>query len=650
MDEDRIQIALLGPPQFSYRGKQIQIKRRTLRRLFSYLACQEYPVNRVAVSDFFWPNTDEASSRKNLREAISLLRAELPEQDVILVQNDFIQLNPEKVWVDVLKFEKLSEKLRRNTELVNNALLPEKVYAEIRDALRLWRTSEFLDGVNLLDSTQFQYWVMQRRETLFYWRQLMMEWLAYHYIAIGDLNEALYWLSTALLKDRQNTELNYLTLNCLKDLGYRSAALHYCSLIESIYSEGETDIVPEVLRELIGRVRADVDFREERKSIPWDLSGERTVDFVGNQDLIDQLTHCVNRGGIYQLVGEPGSGKTRTLKEFYTSLEISPRISYYRARKDQQFIPYQTFIQGLREVVTEKEWQQLDLIYAQALYPLFPEISQARPDIHPEELSLVLELKRLIPEAIFHLISLILGEKRGLLIVDDAQWCDEESLRTMGYLFENEKARNLGACILTTRNDVENKYIDALFSDKKSIQQYGKFEIQPFLAEQVSFVFYNFTSRRPSAQVVNWLLEGSGGNAGYLLAILNEIEQSELNIDELCLKKEWPISEQLAAKIKDRLSHLSDLAGQILSILAVAWRPVKVEVFLSLSIDSLIRLNDLMNELLQARLIVLSADDNMVERYQFAHGVIKQYVLGKIDSTLRKSIIQQYFTTTEKIK
>jgi DNA-binding SARP family transcriptional activator len=439
MDEERIHIALLGPPEVKYRGKQIEIKRRILRKLFYYLASLPLGKNRAEICEVFWPNDDEISGRKNLRESISLLRSELPIDDVILTQNDLIKLNSEKVLVDLLIFEQLSERLRKKTDLVTNGRLPETTYIEIRDVLRLWRTSEFLDGINLLDSIPFQFWVMQKRETLFYWRQMMMEWMANHYIAVGNLNEALYWLSTAVLKDRQNVELNYLTLNCLKDLGYRSAALHYCDVIDSIYKEGETVVVPKVLQDLVDRVRTDVYFREERKVISWDLFEQKEVDFIGRYDLVDHLAQCVNRGGVYQLIGEPGSGKTRTLKEFYTNLEASPRIAYCRARKEEQNIAYQTFVQGIRDIVTDKDWQQLGHIYALALLQIFPEISKIRTDIQEEDIIRSLELKRLIPESIYELVLIIIGEKRGLLIIDDAHWCDEETIQTLGYILKGKK-------------------------------------------------------------------------------------------------------------------------------------------------------------------------------------------------------------------
>ncbi len=644
MDDEKIQIALLGPPQVSYKGQQIQIKRRILRKLLYFLASQSQPVNREEVCDMFWPEEDEAGGRKNLRESISLLRAVLPIENTIVTQNDLLMLDPEKVSVDVLIFERISEKLRKKTDLVVNGRLPEKTYTEIRDTLRSWRTSEFLDGIQLIDSLTFQYWVLQKRETLYYWRQMMMEWMANHYIATGNLNEALYWLSTAVLKDRQNTELNYLTLKCLKDLGYRSAAIHYCDVIESIYRDGETVAVPKVLKDLVNRVRDDDDFREEKKLIPWDLFEQKEVDFLARYDLVDHLVQCVNRGGVYQLIGEPGSGKTRTLKEFYTNLEISPRIAYCRARKEEQNIPYQVFVQGIRDIVTEKEWQQLDFIYALTLLQIFPEIPKVRKDIRPEDVERSIELKRLIPEAIYELVLIIIGEKRGLLIIDDAHWCDEGTIQTLGYIFEREKDKTANTCILSLRMDKGNPFITSLFSNKKTFYNFENIEISPLTLEQTAFIYHSITGQPKNSQVINWLYEGSGGNISYLLEILNEIETSNLNIVDLSNKKEWPINNQLHSLISDRIAKYHGLTDRVLSILAIAWQPVNEEVFFQLPLGSVLELNEAMSQLERDHLISWGKDENGVNRYQFVHGVVKQVVSSGISKKIRQTIIKRYFS------
>ncbi len=648
MEQARIQIELLGPPRFTYLGNRIPIKRRGVRRLFIYLACQRNPVNRIEVSEFFWPAEDEATARKNLREAVSLLRTGLPLENVILTQNDFLQLNPEKVSVDTARFEAFSEKLRDNMELVNNGRLPEKIYTEMRDVLRLWRSQEFLDGVNLLDSTQFQFWVMQKRELLFYWRQMMMEWLANHYIAIGNLNEALYWLSTAVLHDRQNSELNFLTLNCLKDLGYRSAALHYCDVIESVYREGDQVNVPKTLSDLVMRVRSEADFVTEKKQIKWDLFDQKEIDYYGRQDLIDQLSQCINRGGVFQLIGEPGSGKTRTLKELYTSLEISPVVGYCRCSKEESAIAYHTFVEAIRVIVTDKAWQELDLIYELALLQLFPEITKMRTDIHAEDIEKSLQLKHLIPEAFYKFLPLIVGEKKGLLLLDDAQWCDAETIQVLSFLFEKRKDKTEGACILVLRSDIENHTITDLFSSKKAFYYFEQFILQPFSVEQTGFIYHAVTGKNCTNEIREWLHRGSGGNISYLQELISEIDQFGSDIPQLVGQSNWPISLPLQNMIKDRLKNYRGLHAQILSILAVAQEPVAPDLFMRLSMNEVNELNVVLSDLVNAGLIVRKEDEAGILRYGYVHGVIKQIVLENMDPKLRQAIETGYFAKVVK--
>lgn len=644
MEQDRIQIALLGPPQFTYQGQLITIKRRAVRRLLGFLACQVNPVNRVELCELFWPNADEMTARKNLRESISLLRSELPLQDVVKTQNDFIELNAEKIWVDSREFERLANVLHKNTELVNNGRLPESIYTEIRDVLRLWRSSEFLEGINLLDSLPFQGWVMTKRESYFHMRQLMMEWMATHYIATGNLNEALYWLSTAVMKDRLNTELNYLTLKCLQDLGYRTAALHFCDGVEFSFQKEEINL-PVALKELIARVRTDVDAREEKKLIQWDLFEQREVDFYFRYDIVDKLSHCINRGGIFQLIGEPGAGKTRTLKEFYTGLEVAPVVGYCKCWKEEQAIPYRTFVEAIRQVATEKAWRQLDLIYALALLQLFPEIAKFRSDIQPQEIDRSLQLKHLIPEAFNQYIPLVVGGRRGLLLIDDAQWCDVETVQVLSYIFERRSEKSEGTCIMAIRSDIGNQYIEDLFSGKKAYSYYEKFPIVPFTSDQVKFIYHATSGKQASEQIATWLHEGSGGNASYLLEIINEVELSGADVEELTGRPKWPIGVKLQKMIEDRLGYLSPLSSQVLSILAIAWEPVSMQIFADLPIKDVAVLNEMMIKLVNSGLINWKEDKNGVFRYNFVHGVVKQTVFEKTNVKLRQVIKEKYFAS-----
>jgi DNA-binding SARP family transcriptional activator len=95
MDSEKLIFSLLGPPLITFRGKEIQVRRRKVRYLCYYLACQKFPVSRANLCDMFWPECNELEARKNLREALSNLRSSLSMGDYLLIHGDFISLNSE---------------------------------------------------------------------------------------------------------------------------------------------------------------------------------------------------------------------------------------------------------------------------------------------------------------------------------------------------------------------------------------------------------------------------------------------------------------------------------------------------------------------------------------------------------------------------
>jgi len=638
MDTDRIKISLLGPPDVTFKQSHVIIKRKILRKLLYYLACQKQPVSRAAICDLFWPEDTEEEARKNLREAISRLKSELPLQDVILARYDLIELDSQKISVDYLEFEEVVAVLRRNLDLIGKGRMPETMAADIRHVLTLWRTFEFMDGGNLPESAPFQNWVVQTRENLRYWRQMMLEWMADHCITNGNLSEALFWLSTALLNDRLNVELNYLTLNCLKDLGLRSAALHFCDLLDSLYKEEGKSLLPLELKNLVFNVRKDAKFVSVKKSIQWDLYERKEVEFLAYEDLVQKLTQFIYRGGVFLLRGEPSSGKTRILKEFYDNLEIAPKTIYCRARPEENHIPYQPLVDGFRSIVVEEEWNALDLIYAQALYPLFPELAKIRKDVLPEELNRSLELGRLIPEAIHALYKILIGKKRGLLLVEDAQWCDEYTLRVLSYIVEHELGKINGTAILAARTDIENPHLNYLFLKKTRMKHYEVLTIRPLSESQIKEVCHSTLGYRPDIEIVQWLRSGSGGNIGYLLEIINDLKLSQQNISELAEVNSWPINSFLSSLLDNRIETVDGYTKELLSIMAILDNEIAPKTLNSLSVATLTQINQSLMDLQRKQIISEWSSEQGEDQYYFTHGVFKQRILDKMDINTRKAL------------
>jgi DNA-binding SARP family transcriptional activator len=635
METDSLRISLLGIPEVTYKQTHLEIKRKTLRKMLYFLACQTQPVGRSTLCELFWPDESEADARKNLRESISKLRSELPIKEMIITREDLVSLDPKLTNVDVLEFNNTVTNLRQNLAILNNGRLPDLIYADIRQALSLWRSTQFMSSVVLPESIPFQNWISETNQSLSYWRQMMLEWMADHCIAIGNLHEALSWLSSALLNDHMNVELNYLTLNCLKDLGVRAEELHFCDFLESIYHENGESTLPGVLKELIIRVREEPDIRIEKLTINWNLQEGKESNFIGHSDLVQLLTQAVHRGGLVLLSGEPSSGKTRLLKEFYNNLEVVPRLVYCRARKGESNLDYQPLVDGLRHGVLDEEWQKLDLIYAQTLYPLFPELVKIRNDVEPREIEFSLSLQRLIPEA-FHKLTLMLANRRRVLfIMDDAQWCDGNSLKVLNYIHERGGAEEIGTGILVTRNDETNPFLSKMFSVEAKSRLIDRIDIQPLNEDQVDEVARSLLGIHLEKSIIRWIIEGSGGNIGYLIEILEQLPPSSVDIDRLAKSGTWPTSPHLEGVLDERVKNISDLSFQLLPILAILENKIEPIVIEKLTDKTIPQISDSFLELQAKKILMKNKNNTGNENFCFVHGVLRQRILENIDPSLR---------------
>src|SRR5713101_8193178 len=86
---------------------------RKVQELFCYLLLhRNHSLPRETLASLMWPDTTTAQSKKSLRQALWQLQSALGSQAkrdddrVLLVESDYVQLNPEAdTWLDVAVLE-----------------------------------------------------------------------------------------------------------------------------------------------------------------------------------------------------------------------------------------------------------------------------------------------------------------------------------------------------------------------------------------------------------------------------------------------------------------------------------------------------------------------------------------------------------------
>src|SRR5262245_64567622 len=83
-----LRIALLGPPTLTSGDQPVAMPRRQARALLYRIAAASHPVPREQLAYLLWPDSFEATARRNLTVLLTQIRQALPQPDLLLTLND----------------------------------------------------------------------------------------------------------------------------------------------------------------------------------------------------------------------------------------------------------------------------------------------------------------------------------------------------------------------------------------------------------------------------------------------------------------------------------------------------------------------------------------------------------------------------------
>src|SRR5436190_18324012 len=96
-----LRLNVLGPPEVYHEGSRLTFTLRKAQALLLYLAIEGGLHPRSKLAALLWPDSDPADARKTLRNAITLLRSLLADDDAsaahshLLAEQDLLALNPQ---------------------------------------------------------------------------------------------------------------------------------------------------------------------------------------------------------------------------------------------------------------------------------------------------------------------------------------------------------------------------------------------------------------------------------------------------------------------------------------------------------------------------------------------------------------------------
>jgi len=636
-----LRILLLGPPAIYDADHPVQINRRSLRALLYYLACHDHPITRAETVLLFWPDESEQEARRHLREILSKLNKQLPNPNDLLKAPDLIGINHSQVYVDVLEFLKLANEALQSARIIPETTpLPKPVANKMRQAVLLWRSPRFLGSGEMDVKGDFDRWLLNISQNLENLRLVLLDRLISHCIASGDLETAIIWDRLLLEMDELNNEGHIRLLNWLMELGRRSEALNHCVFMREIFKKDGFDELPEDMQQVCRLVQ---DGNSHKSSVPtvkahWPAVLNLQIPFVGRQEALNELSMRYHAGGTAIVVGESGIGKTRLVYELYNSLDIKPRLLYLQGRPLQTHLTYQPLIEMLRHCITPEDWQQLDAVWAAHLVRLAPEILKYRQDIATPVIDNSPETRSLLFEALLILVRQITAKQKCLIVLDDAQWCDESTIDALEYLVEHQVPGNRGLLLMTSRLEEFNSYLNRAVIRLQHFHHLLVVKLdnlEPDEVGELSRFVLGYTL--PDEVLRNFLID-TGGNPFVVLEMLRmALERNpEANVDGIL--DDLPLTSNAYGYMKEHvrlLQQQTEEIGAAATVIGNVVDPVLLEMVTGYESGQVVKA---LEELERVQIIRRCPDEEGKALFVFKHDRMREVYASEMNPARKRML------------
>jgi len=614
-----------------------------LQSLLAYLVLHHTaPQSRSHLAYLLWPDSTESQAHTNLRNVIHKLRQALPGADTFLqAQRQGLQWQPNGRWtVDVLDFEQALARSEEE-EQAKNMIAARHALSEAVDLYR----------GDLLPSC-YDEWILPERDRL---RQQFLKALE----RLIDLleqernYEAAISAAQRLLRHDPLHEVAYRHLMRLYAVsGDRVAALrtyHTCTTV----LERELGVAPShATREVYERlVQADSTSLEKQVSTTTLLA---TVPLVGRQREWAQLQSAWHKAvngqpHLVLLSGEAGIGKTRLAEELQTWVGrqgmLTAEAHCYAVEGRLAYAPIATW---LRTDTLRVGLQKLSEVWLTEVARLLPELLVEHPALpRPGPLTESWQHKHLF-EA---LARAVLSDNHPLLLLDDVQWCDRETIEWLYYLLRfDEHTRLLLVGTVRTEELTAEHPLESLLIRLRRDGLVTEIALGALDASETAYLAAHLAGRTLDSAMTSSLFRETEGNPLFVVetvraGALEKNGAGQAQADSPIAQYGSMLPPTVQAVITARLTQLSPAAREVGAVAAVIGRAFTFDVLAKACAsdeDTLVRGLD---ELWQRRVVREQGED----AYDFSHDKLREGAYTALSRARRRLLHRRVAEALESV-
>lgn len=656
---DSLVMKFLGPPEVFLEKQKVKFATRKTLALFIYLVVETGMHPREKLQAIFWPESENHLAQSALRNTLVRIKRGLREVDSFLqVDGNLLGFNPGCV-------SKLDlELVKKATTEIQSSQLNSTTIALLQKAVEVMR-GPFLEAFSLPDTPTFDDWIMSQRTAWDQRSTIIHDRLSIHQLETRLIQPAIETINHWLIWDPLN-ESAYCRLMRLQFLdGNRSAALQTYETCRRLL-DNDLGLEPSLeLKEMFAHIQSS--------TTPLNNSQDKTqahpllrFPYVGRMNehktLVDTFFQ-VKDGNPQVLIvsGASGTGKTRLAGEFLRWVDTEGAdILCGNAYKTGGYLPYQPVIDAFRERLELENAPEdlLDDVWLTELTTILPELRERYPDLPTSSCDALTAKSRLF-EAVARLGQSFAARKPLVLLIDNLQWVDSNTLELIHYLVYNWQTSSSPVLLLMLVRSEAIVHGSDLHDWVRGLSRGAHFthltiegtpDSDPLQLVQ-SLVGENIEG---TVELTAWLNAGGNNQPLFVTEILKALDDqgilawvdgrlnTTVTLNNLQSIESSSLSDILQDFILSRLEWLSQQAYDMLVAAVVIGHNCSFLLLCQVSgTDERTGLNAI-EELLSSQLILETQDKE--RPYTISHSQIQELVCNKLSSA-RKKVFHQRFMT-----
>jgi predicted ATPase/DNA-binding SARP family transcriptional activator len=630
-----LHLRLFGGFSLTYADQQpSNLNTMRLQSLLAYLVLhRDIPQQRQHLAFVFWPDSSEAQARNNLRQLLHQLRQVFPAVDTYL-SSDAHMLHWHPVtpfYLDVALFEEALEEAdaaqRSNDQFT--------LQAALERADDLYR-GDVLPGC-------YDGWILPEREGLHQRHLQALEHLLRLFEERSDLATAIRYAQRLLGLDSLSEDLYRRLMHLYALKNDRASALHvYHTCVTTLQREMGVDPDPAtqaVYKQLL---------RQEAPSIPMNVHQSlpaATSTLIGRarewEHLHDAWQHMMGEAPHFVLVsGEAGVGKSRLAEEFllWASQQgaITAKARSYAAEGQLSLAPVTEWLrsEGLRAPL-----RQLDDIWLTELARILPELIAERPELPSYESVTEFGQRHRFFEALAR--AILLTGRPVVLLLDDLQWCDHETLAWVHFLLRFDSRARLLVIGCAREEELAPQHpLHTFLHHLRNSMGVVDIPLEPFDAAETAKLASQVANRELGMREGLLLFQETAGYPLFVVemvrADLGRISAGSPETDRRTSQPQLDVAPILPPRIHavlvGRLLQLSASARAFVELAAIIGREFTIDLLTAVSntdADSAVRALD---ELWRKRIV----REDGANSYDFTHDRLREVAYGEISVPQRR--------------